>query len=440
MAEAHTILIRGALAVDPSDGSAAGRDLLVRDGLVARAGGPLPRGARVIDAAGLVLVPGFVDLHVHLREPGREEAETVATGTAAAAAGGFTRVVAMPNTEPPADAPDRLRDTLRRAARAGHARVLPSACLTRARSGREPSDLAALAEAGAACFTDDGATVADDAVMRACMDEARRLGRVVMDHAQDTAAERAGVMHEGAASRRFGLPGIPADAEARVIERDIRLARETGCALHVQHLTSARGVDLVRAARREGLPVSAEATPHHLALCDDDVDPADANYKMNPPLRSAADRGALVDAVCAGDISCLATDHAPHPAAAKAAGFLEAPFGVVGLETAVGVSYTLLVRSGRMPLPAWVRRWTTAPCAVLGLPPPSLAEGAPADLALLDLESEWTVDPRRFRSRSRNTPFAGRALRGRAVFVLCAGRVVHDAPFRTAAPGGPGGA
>jgi dihydroorotase len=250
-----------------------------------------------------------------------------------------------------------------------------------------------------------------------------KLGLVAMDHAQDHEAEKTGVMHEGDCSRRWGLPGIPSAAETRIIDRDIRLARDTGGALHIQHISSAEGAERVRLARREGLRVTAEATPHHLALCDEDIDPANADYKMNPPLRAARDRAALIDAIADGTITCLATDHAPHAKALKDLGFLKAPFGVVGLETAVGVTYDTLVRAGRVDLLRWVRLWTSGPCAVLGLAAPTLADGARADLVLLDLHTPWTVEPDGFRTRSRNSPFAGRRLAARAVVTIRKGRV-----------------
>ena len=391
-------------------------DVFIEDGAIRGTPERLPPDTEIVEARGLLLTPGLLDLHVHLREPGNEAAETIESGLRAAAAGGFTTVVAMPNTTPPMDTPDRLRAAIERAAAVTDgARLRPSACLTRDRAGGEVGDLEALAAAGAAAFTDDGATVTNDATMREAMRRAARLGIAVMDHAQDRAAERDGVMHEGEFSRRFGLPGIPSAAEARVIARDIAVARETGARLHIQHISSREGVELLRAARAEGLPVSAEATPHHLALTDADVRPDDANYKMNPPLRSEADRDAIAEAVLDGTIAVLATDHAPHTTESKGRGFRTAPFGVIGLETAVGVTWTLLVRGLKLPPLEWVRRWTTGPARVLGLPPPTLAPGAPADLALLDVTTPWRVESARFLSKSRNTPFEGWTLYGRAV-------------------------
>jgi dihydroorotase len=421
--------LRNARLLDPVTGREERGDLVWREGRIAPPCDPVP-GEAVIEANGLLAVPALLDLHVHLREPGGEAAETIETGTRAAAAGGFGTVVAMPNTQPPLDAPDRVRHQIERAQAAGFARVLPSACLTAGRDGRRSAPLETLREAGAVAFTDDGSTVADERVLRDAMRRAAAMGRPVMDHAQDREAERRGVMHDGSRARELGLPGIPAQAECSVVERDIRLAEATGCRVHIQHLTSGRAAALVRAAKSRRAPVSCELTPHHLALCDADIPGDDANYKMNPPLRSAEDRDALRTALADGTIDCFATDHAPHAADRKALGFRGAPFGVIGLETAVGVTWTQAVRSGALDALQWLRLWTTAPAAILGLPPPSLAPGSPADIAVLDLDTPWTVDPNRFVSRSRNTCFSGWTLFGRCVYTIHRGRKVWDADAR----------
>ena len=418
-------ILRGGRVLDPVTGEDAVRDLAIAGGRVAA---HAPAGAAEFDARGCLVVPGLIDLHVHLREPGGEENETIETGSRAAAAGGFTTVVAMPNTKPAHDSADTVAYVARRGREAGLTRVLPSGALTLGRRGEEPAPLAALRDAGAAAFTDDGNTVQDDAVMERVMREAARLGMVLMDHAQDNQIERqGGVMHEGDYSRRHGLPGIPTWAEERIVRRDIELAARTGCALHIQHVTSAAGAQAIREGRARGVRVTGELTPHHLALCDADVDPADANYKMNPPLRSAADRDALVEALRDGTLGCFATDHAPHSAARKALGFLKGPFGIVGLETAVGVTYTLAVERGVLGLMEWVRRWTTAPAAILGRAHAGLAAGAVADVAVLDVATPWQVDPAALHSKSKNTPFGGWTLRGRAVGTWLEGRRVWPA-------------
>ena len=419
-----TIVIQGGRLIDPATGEDRVGDLYIQDGRIAPPPAQRPEGLEIVAAEGLVVSPGFIDLHVHLREPGGEEAETILTGSQAAACGGFTTVVAMPNTRPPLDTPERVAWVAERGRQAGLTRVLPSACLTKGREGYEPADLVALATAGAAAFTDDGSTVANEVTLRQVMKLAAQLDKVLMDHAHDRELEKKGVMHEGLYSERHGLPGIPAEAESRVVLRDIEMARQTGCRLHIQHVSARASIEAIRKARREGLPVSGELSPHHLKLTDADVDPQDARYKMNPPLRSEKDRDALIAAILDGTLEAFATDHAPHSAAAKARGFLQAPFGIVGLETAIGVTYSDMVGRGLMTLLTWIRRWTTGPARILGLPPPSLRPGSTADLVLLDLKTPWKVAPELFASKSRNTPFAGQSLVGKAVATWLEGRRV----------------
>lgn len=418
--------ITNARIVDPSSGRDSTGDLFVHEGRFARLPEVIPDGTLRIDAHGLVAVPGLIDLHVHLREPGQEDAETVETGCRAAARGGFTAIVAMPNTLPAMDAPGQVAALLDRAAACNLVHVWPAPCITRERKGRELTDFRALVQAGAVAFTDDGSTVTDDLLMEAAMRQSHALDRPVFDHALDPKLAGRGVMHAGTRSAGLDLPGISSEAETVMVARDIRLAEVTGCAVHIQHLSAAGSVTLVREARRRGVPVSAELTPHHLALTDDDVRPNRADrFKMNPPLRTDADRAALIEAVCDGTIACFATDHAPHTAESKARGFVGAPFGVIGLETAVGVTYSLLVKNGRMALTDWLTRWTLGPARILGRPSPSLAIGAPADFALLDLSSEWTVRADAFASKSRNTPFDGWTLSGQARWTFRGGNPIH---------------
>lgn len=417
--------IKGGRIVDPLVGRDEVGDLWI-DGDILLDSPPAAGGEVVeLDARGLVVVPGFIDLHVHLREPGNETAETVESGSRAAAAGGFTTIVAMPNTRPAMDSAGEVEALLARAGAGGHVRVLPAPCITMGRAGTVLADLAALARAGAVAFTDDGSTVPDSSVMAEAMRQARRLRLPVLDHALDPVLAGSGVMHEGERSRALGLPGIPSAAESDIAARDIALARDTGAAVHIQHVSCGDTVRLVREARRAGVRVTAEATPHHLALTDDSVCADNTDLKMSPPLCTEADRQALIGGLADNTIQALATDHAPHTATAKARGWLQAPFGVVGLETAVGVTYGVLVKSGALPLAEWVRRWTTGPASVLGLPAPTLTDGARADVAVLDLSGEWTVNAAAFLSKSRNTPFQGKALVGRAVYTFCGGKLTH---------------
>lgn len=416
-------LIRGGRVLDPPTGRDGIADLLVEDGLISATASPGGRTIPEVDARGLLVVPGLIDMHVHFREPGATDAETIASGSAAAARGGFTTVVTMPNTKPATDSAAQVLRTIQAATAAGLVRVLPSACITAGRLGRVVADLAGAARAGAVAFTDDGSTVADEQVLAEAMAIAASLGLPVMDHALDPGLAGNGVMREGASSAGLDLPGIPASAEIRAVERNIRLAGQTNCRTHIQHISAGETVELLAQARGKGIPVSGEATPHHISLADTDVRAEDANFKMNPPLGTDQDRETLITGLCNGTIAALATDHAPHTQDAKDRGFRDAPFGVVGLETAVGVTYSTLVKSGRMDLRDWLARWTTGPATILGLPAPSLTPGRPADIALIDIESDWTVRSSDFLSRSRNTPFEGHSFTGRAVYTFCSGRM-----------------
>jgi dihydroorotase len=377
---------------------------------------------KVVDCQGLVLVPGFVDLHCHLREPGFEHKETIATGTRAAAAGGFTTVCCMPNTDPAIDTAGTLQYVLDVAQREAAVRVRPIAAVTRGRAGKELTDMAELAAAGAVAFSDDGNPVASSALMRHALEYASSFDRVVVDHCEDLALTKGSAMHEGLISERLGLPGWPSAAEDIIVARDVALAEATGARIHIAHLSTAGSVDLVRSAKRRGVRVTAEVTPHHLTLTDECVERGayDANCKVNPPLRASRDIDALVEGLLDGTIDAIATDHAPHALVDKAVEFEAAAFGISNIETAFGQVMSL-VAGGRLPFDLVIQKLTTGPCSVFGLELPA------DDWVLLDPDAEWTVDVEAFHSRGRNTPLHGAALRGRVMLTVCRGQLVHDA-------------
>ena len=431
---ASWLLVNARLA-DLALGTLAAEDLLVIDGVTAARGPAAHRHAaaaraQVVDLAGAVLAPGLVDAHVHLREPGQSDKETIATGTAAAVAGGFTSVACMPNTRPSLDEPARVVWVLERARQTGLARVHPVAAITLGLAGERLTDLAALVEAGAVAFSDDGRPVTDSGLMRHALEYARDLDRPLITHAEDLALRGEGVMHEGEVAARLGLAGIPAACEVVAVQRDLELAALTGARLHVAHASAQGSVDALRAARARGVAATGETAPHYIALTDEAVGDYDTNAKMNPPLRAAADREAMIVGLVDGTLTVLATDHAPHTPFEKQGDFAAAPFGVVGLETALGVALAHLVAPGRMSLLAMLAAFTVAPRALLGLPDP-LTVGNEADLVAFDPDVSWVVDPSRFRSKGRNTPFAGHTLQGRVLATWVAGRRVFDGASET---------
>jgi dihydroorotase len=423
------LLLRGGRVIDPSRNFDGTADVLLRDGRVVEvaAGLGTPDDARVIDVAGLVVAPGLIDLHVHLREPGQEHKETIATGARAAAAGGFTAVCAMPNTDPPVDDPAAVGYVRAAGLRAGAARVYPCGAVSVGQKGERLTEIGEMVHAGAVAITDDGRPVATAGLMRLALEYAATFGVPVASHCEDVTLSRGGSMNEGIVSTRLGLTGIPNAAEDVGIARDLLLAELTGGRLHIQHVSTRAGVAMIRAAKERGLAVTAEATPHHFTLTDAAVDLYRTDAKVNPPLREEADRAAVIAAVKDGTLDVIATDHAPHHYDEKEQAFDDAPFGLVGLETALGLGITELVERGVLDLPTLVLRMSTAPARAFSLPGGTLDRGAPADVTVFDPAWEWTVDPARFLSKSRNTPFTGRTLRGRAVFTIVNGVVVHDA-------------
>jgi len=425
----ETIFIEGGRVIDPAAGTDGLRTVVIRAGRIAEVSERVerPREARAIDARGRWVVPGFIDLHAHLREPGQEYKETVETGARAALAGGFTAVCAMPNTLPPNDNASVTELVLARAAEAGLARVYPVGCISRGLKGEELAEYGELKEAGCVALSDDGRPVASPALMRRALEYARAFDLPVSVHEEDLSLVGKGVMHEGETSTRLGLLGAPAAAEEVMVLRDIALAELTGGRLHIAHLSCQGSVRAVREAKRRGLAVTAEATPHHLALRDEDVARSgyDSSFKMNPPLRSAADVLAVREGLADGTIDCIATDHAPHSLVEKEVEFDLAANGVVGLETAFAVCLAL-VREGALSERRLVEALTAAPARTFGLPGGALAKDAPADVAILDPAHEWRCDPAGFFTKGRNSPWKGASLRGRCTHAFVGGRLVHE--------------
>jgi dihydroorotase len=436
----RTIQISGGRVIDPSQGIDRITDVWLGRGRVLGLGEEFYEDPEVVlDAAGLIVCPGLIDAHVHLREPGNEEDETIETGAAAALAGGITSVACMPNTIPPIDTQGAVEFVVLQAKRARQANVFPVACVSKGRKGEELAELGQLVDGGAVGFTDDGAPVANAALMRQALNYAKMFNRAVMQHCQVPELTEGGVMHEGFESTRLGLKGMPAAAEDIMVARDIRLAEITGGRLHIQHISTARSVELVREAKRRGIAVTAEACPHHFLLTDACLGTFDANFKINPPLREHRDVEAVLSGLIDGTIEVLATDHAPHAPEKKARELDQAPFGVVGLETLLPLCIQALIDGGHMGWPEMLAKLTIHPARLLGIPKGTLRPGADADVTIIDPEARWTIDATAFRSKSRNTPFDGRAVRGRAHTVIVAGEVRYslgDLSRPRAAPAG----
>ena len=427
-ADPATLLLRGARVLDPRAGIDGNHDLLVRDGDIAEITAPgaasAPPGCEIVEAEGLAVFPGFIDPHVHLRTPGREDEEDLESGTRAAAAGGFSAILAMPNTDPVVDGAPVLRSLQERAAEEAVVPVGFLAAITKGQSGSELTEMAELASEGAAGFSDDGFPVADAHRMRQALQYQRLAGLVLALHEEDPSLSGNGAMHEGAVSTMLGLAGIPSVSESTAIERDAQLARYEGGRIHILHLSAAESVEAVARARDSGVQITAEVTPHHLVLTEESVRSLDPRFKMNPPLRAERDRQALIAGLRSGVIDCIATDHAPHSREEKEAPFEEAPMGVTGLETAFPVLYTDLVLPGVLGLDLLVERMT-AGGGPYGLRASTLTHGAPADLCLIDLEGSWTVGEAGYESRSDNSCFAGRELRGRVLMTVARGAVAY---------------
>ncbi len=421
-------LIAGARVIDPSRQADGVADVLVVDGKIEAVGRnvPAPDGVRRIDGTGKVVTPGLIDVHVHLREPGQEHMETIATGATAAVAGGFTAICAMPNTDPVIDNQAAVGFVLRQAIRAGKARVFPIGCISVGQKGQQLAEFGEMVGAGAVAVSDDGRPVASSQLMRTALEYAKVFGIPVADHCEEPTLAHGGVMHEGIVATRLGLKGIPSAAEEIMVARDILLAELTGGHVHLCHLSTRGAVDLVRRAKDRGLRVTAEATPHHFTLTHAACEGYDTNAKTRPPLREPEDVAAIRAGLADGTIDCIASDHAPHHYDAKQREFDDAPNGIVGLETSLALGITGLVETGVLTLPDLIARMSTTPAAIFRLPGGTLAVGAPADLTLFDPTRQWTVRAGDLHSKSVNSPFLGASLRGQAELTAVGGKIVFE--------------
>jgi dihydroorotase len=422
------VVVRGARVLDPAEGVDAVCDVRVDGGTIAELGTSLDaNGHRVVDGAGLILAPAFVDPHVHLRVPGREDEETIASGTAAAAAGGYCAILAMPNTEPVVDSAAVLGSLIEDAQAEAEIPVGFLASITRGLEGAELTEMAELADQGAAGFTDDGRPVVAPGLMRRALQYHGITGRRLALHCEEPTLSKSGQMHEGAVSAELGFTGYPSVAESLMVERDLSLAAYEEQPIHLLHLSARESVASLQKAQADGIAATGEVTPHHLCLTDESVRTLDPNLKMNPPLRAAEDREALIEGLRDGTIAAVATDHAPHARHEKEVPFEAAPFGVTGLETAFSALYTNLVEPGLLPLETLLERMSAGPARIYGLEPPRIAVGAPANLVLLDTAATWRVDEGGFRSRSTNSWLLGQTLEGRVRMTVAAGKVVYEA-------------
>jgi dihydroorotase len=422
------ILIRGGRVVDPTRNVDGIADVYLEGGTVAAVGRDIgsPEEALVLEAAGKIVAPGLIDLHVHLREPGQEELETVASGAMAAAAGGFSAVCAMPNTDPVTDNQAAIGFIVSQAQRASKARVYPIGAISLGQRGQQLAEFGELVGAGAVAVSDDGKPVVSSHLMRTALEYARTFGIPVADHCEDPTLSAGGAMHEGIVSTRLGLKGIPAAAEEIMVARDILLAEHTGGHIHLCHMSTRGSVELIRRAKDKNIRVTAEACPHHFTLTHESCEGYDTNAKMNPPLREPEDREAIRQALRDGTIDTICTDHAPHHYDTKERAFDDAPNGIIGLETALGLAITELVETGLVTIPQLIERMSTRPAKIFSLQGGTLAPGSPADVLIADPKARWAVDPTTFFSKSRNTPFGGRQLTGRPEVTIVRGQVVFE--------------
>jgi dihydroorotase len=421
------ILIKGGRVIDPALRLDRVGDLMLADGKVAKLGDQITADdARVVDARGLIISSGLIDIHVHLREPGDEDEETIETGTAAAVAGGFTSVACMPNTRPTLDDESSIEFVGRQSLRSGGCNVYPIGAVTKGRQGKELAEMGQMVRSGAVGFSDDGGGVSSTQMMLRALQYVRMFDKPIMQHCEDADIAGGGVMNGGATAVRLGLPGINPMAEELMLQRDLTLVRGTGARYHVCHVSTARAVELIRKAKADGLPVTAEVCPHHLLLTEEECATYDSNFKMNPPLRTREDVEACLQGVVDGTIDCLVTDHAPHGIQEKELEFLNAPFGIIGMETGLPLFIKALIEPGLLDWPALIERMTTRPARVISVDKGTLAPGADADITLIDPNCRWRIDVNQFQSKSRNCPFDGWQVTGRAVMTIVGGQIKHQ--------------
>ncbi len=421
------LVIKGGRVIDPSGDVDRVADVEVKRGKVTRiAKGIPPDGARIIDAKGCVVTPGLIDVHVHFREPGQEDKETIRTGSLAAARGGITSAVTLANTKPPVDNPGTLEHVLQRIEQTAKIRVYPVGCVSRGMEGQSLTEVSEMHDLGAIGFSDDGVFVKDSRLMRRALEYAGMLGFVVISHPEDQMLTRGGCMNEGAVATRLGLPGMPAAAEEIAVAREIALAKMTGVSVHLAHISTAGAVELIRHAKSKGVPVTAEAAPHHFSLTEERVGKYDTHAKMNPPLRKESDRKAIIKGLKDGTLDLIATDHAPHQALEKEVEFIDAPFGIVGLETSLPVSLTYLVEPGHLTLPQLIERMSTIPASVFGLEGGTLQKGAAADITIFDPKGETIFSRAETASRSYNSPYEDVPLKGKVLYTIVDGKIILD--------------